>query len=97
MFREPWFRFLAWFSAATYFFLFFMVLACLLAPPPNSEVIHLWMSGMMSAMHGSLMGIAMHGGGELNGFLVSSIKSIPLLLGLTLVFGILWRWWGEER
>lgn len=92
MFKEPWFRFLAWSTVLFFFFVSFMTLACIFGPPPHQGLIHLWMSGMMKAMMQSLMGIAMHSSDHgLTAIQYYSVKLLPPLALAGLIFGLYLR------
>lgn len=56
MFKKAWYIVLAWVSASFYFFMLAVLVISMFGNnPPEADVMR-WMSGMMTAMHSSIMG-----------------------------------------
>lgn len=83
MMQKPWFKLFIWFVTTSFFFLFAAIIIAVLGPAPDENKSMLYMSGMMDAMHNSLMGLSMSIEGDM--YLKSMIKkisdsTIPLIL-----------------
>lgn len=59
MMRQPWFKAIIWFLSTAFFFLASAVIISAFGPGPSEQQVMLFMSGMMDAMHNSLMGLSM--------------------------------------
>lgn len=59
MMQKPWFKLFIWTISSSFFFLFSGFLISALGPEPMEQQVMQFMSGMMGAMHNSLMGLSM--------------------------------------
>lgn len=59
MMQKTWFKLFIWFVTTSFFFLAAATIVSTLAPAPDESKSMLFMSGMMDAMHSSLMGLSM--------------------------------------
>lgn len=59
MLQKPWFKVFVWFMATFFFFLSSGVIISIFGPGPSENDVMRFMSGMMSAMENSIMGISM--------------------------------------
>ena len=59
MLQKPWVKFMIWFVSTSFFFMGAGIIISALGPPPTEGQIMQYMSGMMGAMHNSLMGLSM--------------------------------------
>ncbi|WP_070000009.1 hypothetical protein [Cellulosilyticum sp. I15G10I2] len=59
MLQKPWVKFMIWFVSTSFFFMGAGIIISVLGPPPTEGQIMQYMSGMMDAMHSSLMGLSM--------------------------------------
>lgn len=59
MLQKPWIKFMIWFVSTSFFFMASGIIISALGPKPTEGQIMQYMSGMMSAMHSSLMGLSM--------------------------------------
>ncbi len=59
MLKKPWIKFMIWFVSTSFFFMGAAVIISALGPRPTEQQIMQYMSGMMGAMHSSLMGLSM--------------------------------------
>lgn len=101
MMQKPWFKIFIWFIATFFFFLAAGVLISIFRPGPTEGEVMQFMSGMMSAMDRSMMGVAM---GVENDVLLSTILlmagniAIPVIItGIAAGFGIrIWQRRGKD-
>lgn len=99
MMQKPFFKVIIWFLAAAFFFMASGLLISIIGPGPTMQQSMQFMSGMMQAMHQSLMGLSMTLEGDY--FLQSVIGllaqiTIPLII-LAIVLGILFRLRGDRN
>lgn len=83
MMQNPWFKTFIWFVSAGFFFLAATSLISLFSPNPSEAAVMQYMSGMMDAMHNSMMGLSMtlENQSELLQIInVSTEITLPLLL-----------------
>jgi hypothetical protein len=59
MLQKPWIKFMIWFVSTSFFFMGSGIIISALGPKPTEAQIMQYMSGMMGAMHSSLMGLSM--------------------------------------
>lgn len=86
MTQKPWFKVFAWFLSTFFFFLASGVIISLFKPGPSSPEVMSFMSGMMGAMHKSIMGMTMGVGHNRT---ISSILSFSYFMLIpTLAFSI---------
>jgi hypothetical protein len=83
MFLKTWYKVLAWIMATFYFFILMGVNVSMFSPGPSEAQAMKWMSGMMQAMHTSLIGWTMENHELLNQLLLPSILT-GLVLGIIL-------------
>lgn len=95
MMQKPWFKIFIWFMATTFFFLAAGVVISEMRPGPSEIEVMNFMTGMMSAMDRSMMGVAMNieKDGTLQSVIVLSTSiALPLILA-GLIGGIATRLW----
>lgn len=59
MMQKKWFRLFIWFISTAIFFAAASIIIAFYSPPPSQQQVMSYMSGMMSAMENSLMGLSM--------------------------------------
>ncbi|MGE5416502.1 MAG: hypothetical protein ACM3UZ_07055 [Acidobacteriota bacterium] len=59
MMQKPWFKVVIWGIASAFFFITSVMVVSACSPPPSEQQTMQFMSGMMGAMHSSLMGLSM--------------------------------------
>ena len=79
------FRSLYWFSASFFFFAASVLIISYLRLGPSEIQVQAYMSGMMSAMHNSLMGVTMDAG-EIYSFMLNKSAQLSLLMILVGIF-----------
>ena len=57
--QKPWFKVMVWFLASFFFFIASGVIISMFRPGPSEMDVMKFMSGMMSAMENSIMGVTM--------------------------------------
>lgn len=83
MMQKPWFKLFIWFMATFFFFLAAGVIISILKPGPSEYEIMKFMSGMMSAMDKSMMGVAMslEGNSDLKSMIVlANTIALPVII-----------------
>jgi hypothetical protein len=93
MMQKPWFKIFIWFIASFFFFLASGVVISIFRPGPTEAEAMQFMSGMMSAMDGSMMGVAMNlenDGALKNIILLSSSLTLPSIF-FSILIGLLIR------
>lgn len=89
---QRWFNVTIWFIASAFFFSIAAVMISFGAPEPTEQQVMAFMSGMMQAMHQSLMGIAAMDSGdnrgimELSGTLLANMPIIAIFFAALLVW-----------
>lgn len=58
MLQKPWVKFMIWFVSTSFFFMGSGIIISALGPKPTEGQIMQYISGMMDAMHSSLMGLS---------------------------------------
>ncbi|MCX7746556.1 MAG: hypothetical protein N2645_06670 [Clostridia bacterium] len=93
MMQKRWFKIFIWFITSFFFFLASGVLISMFRPGPTESEAMNFMMGMMRAMDGSMMGVAMNleNEGALKSIiLLSSSLALPVLI-LSIIAGLLIR------
>ncbi len=93
MLQKPWVKLFIWFMAIFFFFLTSVVIISIFKPGPSEAEVMQFMSGMMSAMDNSMMGVAMNmeSDGSLNAIMgFTAVIAIPIIL-ISIVIGFLIR------
>ncbi|MCX8131847.1 MAG: hypothetical protein N3I35_17340 [Clostridia bacterium] len=83
MMQKPWFKLFIWFLATFFFYLASGVIISMLKPGPTENEVMKYMTGMMSAMDSSMMGVAMNieNDGVLSSVIaLSSSMAVPIIL-----------------
>lgn len=91
--QKWWFKAFIWFSSSAFFFIASAIIISVFNPQPDEKSIMSFMSGMMSAMHGSTMGYSMtleEDSVLKNIILLSSEITIPLI-AIAILCGILFK------
>lgn len=93
MVQKPWFKTFIWFLATFFFFLASSVIISVLKPGPSESEVMTYMSAMMSAMDGSIMGVmmAMENSRLLQYFFLLTLTTFPFIIVLSLIFGFVLR------
>lgn len=97
MLQKPWFKIFIWFMAIFFFFLTSGVIISIFKPGPSEAEAMQFMTGMMSAMDKSMMGVAMNmeSNGSLNAIMgLSLVTAIPIIVA-SIVVGVLIRLKGQ--
>jgi len=97
--RQPWFKAIIWFLSTAFFFLASAVIISAFGPGANEQQVMLFMSGMMDAMHNSLMGLSMTMESDLqlkSLIYAASAITIPLFL-LSIVMGFYVRFLKDKN
>ncbi len=90
MMQKPWFKTFIWFITTSFFFFASAIIISYFSPEPSEQQIMKFMSGMMGAMHSSLMGLSMslEHDTELKALInTAAAVTIPLVL-LGFLFGL---------
>lgn len=88
--QKPWFKTFIWFISTSFFFFASAIIISYFSPEPSDQQIMKFMSGMMGAMHSSLMGLSMtlEHDTELKALInAAAAVTIPLVL-LGFLFGL---------
>jgi Kef-type K+ transport system membrane component KefB len=99
MLQKPWVKIFIWFMAIFFFFLTSGVIISIFKPGPSEAEAMQFMTGMMSAMENSMMGVAMNleSNGSLNAIMgLSLVIAIPIMI-VSIVVGILIRLKSQEE
>lgn len=93
MMQKPWFKIFIWFLATFFFFLAAGVIISLFRPGPSERDVMRFMSGMMSAMDRSIMGVAMgiEGDGRLQSVIAFSAAIVLPVIFASIVAGFVIR------
>lgn len=95
MMQKPWVKVFIWFMTTFFFFLASGVIISIFKPGPSENEVMKFMSGMMSAMENSMMGVTMNV--ESNGDLRSLINfansmAFPVIM-ISVIIGVALRLW----
>jgi hypothetical protein len=96
MFLKTWYKVLAWIMATFYFFILMGVNVSMFSPGPSEAQAMKWMSGMMQAMHTSLIGWTMENHELLNQLLLSTGSLVLPSILTGLVLGIILKLRGQK-
>lgn len=93
MVQKPWFKIFVWFMATFFFFLTSGVVISIFKPGPSESEVMRFMSGMMSAMDSSIMGIAMsvEGNSTLRGIIAYSYFMLLPIIVISIIIGFVIR------
>lgn len=93
MVQKPWFKVFVWFMATFFFFLSSGVVISIFKPGPSENEVMRFMSGMMSAMDSSIMGIAMgvEGNSTLRNIIAYSYFMLVPIIAISIVIGFIIR------
>lgn len=90
MMQKTWFKLFIWFVTTAFFFVASTILISVYSPAPSEQKAMLFMSGMMDAMHNSLMGLSMSLEGDTNlSLMVKKAADLTLPLILVSIIGAL--------
>jgi hypothetical protein len=89
MLQKPWFKLIVWFLATFFFFLTSGVIISILRPAPSEMDVMKFMSGMMGAMHSSIMGVTMDviNNRTIGGILAFSYFMLTPIIAVSIVIG----------
>lgn len=93
MVQKPWFKIFVWFMATFFFFLASGVIISIFKPGPSENEVMRFMSGMMSAMDNSIMGIAMgvEGDSTLRNIISYSYFMLVPIIAISIIIGFIIR------
>lgn len=89
-------RFVYWSISTFFFFAASVLVISILKPGPTEIQVMRFMSGMMSAMHGSLMGASMDGAETYANLLQQSARMSVLMAILGIGVGVPLRMWRKN-
>lgn len=96
--QKPLFKFFIWVASTSFFFFASAIVISYFSPAPTEQQVMKFMSGMMAAMHNSLMGLSMtlEHDTELKSLInIAAAVTVPLIL-LAILFGLFTKLWRKR-